>query len=665
MADKAGSIEYEVEVGTSKVLQADKIVNKSLSSIEKKFTNTEKVVDKTTKSINDDLKKTGAETKKTEKTINQSTNKIEGSFKGAEQTIDKTTSAINSDLKETGTRISKTASGVKAGMSGMGRGAGQAGIQIQQFVGQIQGGQNALLAFSQQSADLGFVLGAPLVGAVVGIAATLVSFLIPSLSDSNKNVKELSESLEPLIEGFAKLSNSQKVIAKTGLSEQLKKQQREALKLQNTINELETALIEAERSSGGRFFDRLLGSDPVKAREELSKAKASLTALNLERKETLEQLKKLSTEEANLTEEEVKLKESTEGLLKSLNAQIVALEDGEEAAFRFATAQQLGLKVGEKIPGIIDEHISALFRLKKAQQATKEEEAETKTLKGKVLFLGVDEDEKLTAKFERENELLREAREKDILTEFEFLQRKENLEAEHEENLKKIRDKGNNDAIVNFQALENQAIGTFASIVSGAQSGKDAIKSLAQSILTQMIGALIKMAIQSIVSQGTVTAASVASSASIATAAAPAAALVSLATVGSNSAPAAAGIAAVVGLAAASGREHGGNVKGGSLYQVGEKGKPEIFTSGGKNFMIPGDSGRVSSNKDSFGEQQVQMNVTIENNVSNANVQTRLSEDGKNLKVMINEITNQINSNQGPIPRAFRNSTDLNFRSNR
>ena len=45
-------------------------------------------------------------------------------------------------------------------MAGMGRGAGQAGIQIQQFVGQVQGGQSAMLALSQQGADLGIVLGA-------------------------------------------------------------------------------------------------------------------------------------------------------------------------------------------------------------------------------------------------------------------------------------------------------------------------------------------------------------------------------------------------------------------------------------------------------------------------------------------------------------------------
>ena len=87
----------------------------------------------------------------------------------------------------------------------MSRGAGQAGIQIQQFVGQVQGGQDAMLALSAQAADLGIVLGAPIVGAVVGIAAALGGSLIPSLSGS-------SDALEQLIEKLAALED------KTGIT---------------------------------------------------------------------------------------------------------------------------------------------------------------------------------------------------------------------------------------------------------------------------------------------------------------------------------------------------------------------------------------------------------------------------------------------------------------
>ena len=47
-------------------------------------------------------------------------------------------------------------------MAGMGRGAGQAGIQFQQFIGQVQGGQSAMLALSQTVCRFRYCpLGAP------------------------------------------------------------------------------------------------------------------------------------------------------------------------------------------------------------------------------------------------------------------------------------------------------------------------------------------------------------------------------------------------------------------------------------------------------------------------------------------------------------------------
>jgi len=46
-------------------------------------------------------------------------------------------------------------------------------------------------------------------------------------------------------------------------------------------------------------------------------------------------------------------------------------------------------------------------------------------------------------------------------------------------------------------------------------------------------------------------------------------------------------------------REHGGPVSASSMYHVGEGGKPEIFkASNGSQYMIPGDNGRVISNRD-------------------------------------------------------------------
>jgi hypothetical protein len=62
-----------------------------------------------------------------------------------------------------------------------GRSAGMASIQVQQFIGQVSGGVSPLIAMSQQAADLGIVLGAPLIGSVVGIAAAIGTMLVPRI----------------------------------------------------------------------------------------------------------------------------------------------------------------------------------------------------------------------------------------------------------------------------------------------------------------------------------------------------------------------------------------------------------------------------------------------------------------------------------------------------
>lgn len=77
------------------------------------------------------------------------------------------------------------------------------------------------------------------------------------------------------------------------------------------------------------------------------------------------------------------------------------------------------------------------------------------------------------------------------------------------------------------------------------------------------------------------------------------------------------------------GRENGGPVSAGSMYRVGEKGKPEIYQAGnGRQYMIPGDNGRVISNKDlqgSGGGGGVVVNI---NNYTGSTVDAQATPDG-------------------------------------
>lgn len=159
-------------------------------------------------------------------------------------------------------------------------------------------------------------------------------------------------------------------------------------------------------------------------------------------------------------------------------------------------------------------------------------------------------------------------------------------------------------------AFSGNASNALTGLITGTMSAQDAMRSLGNTMLNSVVNALVQVGVEAlknfIIGQtlgAASTAASVGMATTTATAWAPAAALASLASFGANSAPAMAGIASTVGLAQglalAGARYNGGPVSAGSMYQVGERGKPEIYqASTGKQYMIPGDNGKVISNKD-------------------------------------------------------------------
>ena len=422
--------------------------------------------------------------------------------------------------------------------------------------------------------------------------------------------------------------------------------------LSKEVNELQSRLIIAERGQSG-IFEEIFGDNPKEIRAELAKVKGSLTVVNLSIKESEEQLKNLGGESKKFTE-------SIANIENGLKSQIIALEQGEEAAFRFATAQQLSLRVGEELPLNIDSQISALFRLKKAKddasrseieraKAEREAKAESNrvsSIGSRSASLGLTDTERVQQQLARDLELLNQAQELKIESEKSYEDRRVELRRQAEERIKSINEKATKDSIVNFEALENQIIGTFASVASGAQDGKTAIRSLAQSIVTQLIGALIKMGIQAVVGQTTAAASGAATAASLSAAYATPAALASLASFGANAAPAAAGIASTVGLAQglslAGGRQYGGPTTKGSNYRVNETG-PEIYSQGGKDYLMNSGGGKVTPIDDMKGGQAVQV---IVNNLpgQTAKVTETQNDDGRMRQIAIQVVSEQSSS---------------------
>ncbi len=207
----------------------------------------------------------------------------------------------NKNLATSNTQLTKTAQGVKSSISGIGRGAGQAGIQVQQFVGQIQGGQSAMLALSQQSADLGFVLGAPLVGAIVGVTASVVGMAL-EFNKAGKDVEEFSFDVEEATEKLEDLSKAQVSVAIRATEKRLEELSKQAEEAGNSVAALNQKLDKSTRTNTEfTKTGRVVISEikrTAEETEELTKkqevARSTLDSINQEYKKTSDLLVKLS-----------------------------------------------------------------------------------------------------------------------------------------------------------------------------------------------------------------------------------------------------------------------------------------------------------------------------------------------------------------------------------
>lgn len=223
-----------------------------------------------------------------------------------------------------------------------------------------------------------------------------------------------------------------------------------------------------------------------------------------------------------------------------------------------------------------------------------------------------------------------------------------------------------------FDAFGQTAGNALTGILTGSMSVSDALRSIGSNILSSVINAFVQMGIQwaqSVImgqaGMAAASAATIAQAAAISAAMAPAAAMTSLATAGTNSAPAMAGMSATVGLAKtlsiAGALKNGGPAQAGSMYRVGENNLPEIFqASNGHQYMIPGDSGRVISNKDlTGGGSGVVVYNNVYNNSSNASATSRATDNGDG-SITIETFISDMNEG-GPMSQ----SISRNFNTNR
>lgn len=291
----------------------------------------------------------------------QQINQLDGSMVKLGASADKTTAEVTG----LNTELTKTAAGVKTAISGtndalgsFGRSAGQAGIQIQQFVGQVQGGVSPLVALSQQATDLGYVLGFPLLGAVVGIAAALGGPLVSAFIDSTDKAEEFKNKLKEIkdVQDDLKGVNLSIEISKlnseydkqAALIAQLKKEAedyQEKLKLGGSAAEAYALKIDGVNIRIAEAKDR---------QAELAKQQEELTAASLDNTaKTAEQDERMQSFNATLT------------------LQKIRLEEGELAARLYAAAQLTGAASVAELDANTRQQITSIYELEQAQKAQK------------------------------------------------------------------------------------------------------------------------------------------------------------------------------------------------------------------------------------------------------------------------------------------------------
>ena len=180
-----GAISYNVELSTAEMLKAEAMIDKSISGIVKDF-------DKADSAVRE-FEKTQKQLGRTINSMGQVLNANGKVVVNASQQYRNLANSASEAFGKLNTQATGTAQAVNRAFTSN---LGQAGIQVQQFVGQIQGGQSAMVALAQQSADLGIVLGAPLIGVFVSLAAVAAGTLAPALFDSVTNMEKLEKAIE-------------------------------------------------------------------------------------------------------------------------------------------------------------------------------------------------------------------------------------------------------------------------------------------------------------------------------------------------------------------------------------------------------------------------------------------------------------------------------------
>ena len=203
----------------------------------------------------------------------------------------------------------------------------------------------------------------------------------------------------------------------------------------------------------------------------------------------------------------------------------------------------------------------------------------------------------------------------------------------------------------------SQAANSLTGLIDGTQSASEAFRNLGSAIANSVVQALVEVGIQylknaamAMIADKMTSSSSQQAGAQTAAAWAPAAAAASIATFGGAAIAGIAGMAAAfaIGAALAGKRKNGGTVGAGGAYQVGEGNMPELLQTKNGLIMIPGDRGRVFSNKDVTGSSPtIQKASTGKEYLPASSASSSQSGDSSKRSIQVNiQLIDQTTGNQ-------------------
>ncbi|EMB3081377.1 hypothetical protein U8233_001326 [Providencia rettgeri] len=228
-------------------------------------------------------------------------------------------------------------------------------------------------------------------------------------------------------------------------------------------------------------------------------------------------------------------------------------------------------------------------------------------------------------------------------------------------------------------SLAGNVSNVMTGLITGSMDASEALRSLGNTMLNSVVNSIAQVGVEmlknfiltktiGVASQAANAAAATAGGAAALAAWTPAAIAASIATGGAASgtglsayttAQAAGKATSMSMIGFGGGRYNGGAVDANKMYRFGEGGKPEIFQAAGRNYLLPGEGGKVIPNRDIGGGGVPNVVINVNNTVASAQVEFGQPQyDPRTNTITLDEIIHEV-MNGGKLDDALRQAYGL------